>query len=145
MNAAVTRTASPKSHPKVIGDDLRAKAKSLLDQFVSQFGGVGIWGAVMSTVDGFDVAIAAMPEAEGTKISAMASSISAIGDMAVQEVGTGKHHQCITIEGVDGYIFILNVSCSAGPMILSIVASKEAMLGKLMYYARQVVEKMMEA
>lgn len=145
MNAAAARTASPKSSPKSIDNDLRAKAKSLLEQFVNQFGGVGVWGAVISTVDGFDVAMASMPEAEGTKLSAMASSISAIGDMAVQEVGTGKYHQCITIEGADGYIFILNISCSAGPMILSIAASKEAMLGKLMYYARQVVEKMTKA
>lgn len=123
-------------------DALRARAKSLLGDFVSQFGGLGVMGAVIATVDGFDIATAAMSTEEGTKLSALSSSVSAIGDMATLEVGTGNHHQSITIEGDDGYIVILSIPHAVSPLILSVAASKEAMLGKLMYYARKVAEDM---
>ncbi|MDR1936401.1 MAG: roadblock/LC7 domain-containing protein [Candidatus Accumulibacter sp.] len=145
MNTVVLSDPSPEPSPQLIGDDLRAKAASVLERFVDQFGGVGVRGAVISTADGFDIAMTAMPEAEGTKLSALSSSISAIGDMATLEVGIGNNHQSITIEGGDGYIFILNIPSAACPMILSVAASKEIMLGKLMYYARLVVEGMAEA
>jgi predicted regulator of Ras-like GTPase activity (Roadblock/LC7/MglB family) len=135
--------ASPNPSPK-ISADTRAKAARLLQQFVSEFDGIGVKGAVISTVDGFDVAMAAIPETDGSRLSALSSSISAIGDMATLEIGTGKHHESITIEGDNGYVFILNVPVPGTPMILSIAATKEAMQGKLMYYAKQVARKMIE-
>jgi predicted regulator of Ras-like GTPase activity (Roadblock/LC7/MglB family) len=128
-----------------VSKTLRAKAEHVLMLFVSKFGEVGVNGAVISTTDGFDVAVVAMSEEEGTKFSALSSSFSAIGDMAIREVGRGDRHQSIIIESENGYIFLMDIRHPDCPMILGVTASKEAMLGKLMYYAKQVVEKMSEA
>ncbi|MDR2625701.1 MAG: roadblock/LC7 domain-containing protein, partial [Zoogloeaceae bacterium] len=113
---------SPNPSPKIPAET-RAQAARLLQQFVSEFDGIGVKGAVISTVDGFDVAMAAIPETDGSRLSALSSSISAIGDMATLEIGIGKHHESITIEGDNGYVFILNVPVQEIPMILSIAAT----------------------
>jgi predicted regulator of Ras-like GTPase activity (Roadblock/LC7/MglB family) len=133
-------------HPfQLVNEELRNKAKLLLQVLVEKFGGAGVNNAVISTADGFDIAVESMSKEEGTKLSALSSSISAIGHMAVKEVGTGNRHQSILIEGEDGYLLIMDISYPGCPLTMSITASKEAMLGKLIYYAKQVVSKMSEA
>jgi predicted regulator of Ras-like GTPase activity (Roadblock/LC7/MglB family) len=131
--------------PQLVSEALRAKVGHTLESFVKSLIDVGVSGAVVATVDGFEIAVAAMSDEEGAKISAMSSSISAIGNMAVTEVSAGSHHRSITIESDNGYIFFMNVQHPECPMILSVVASREAVLGKLIYYARQVVEQMSKA
>jgi predicted regulator of Ras-like GTPase activity (Roadblock/LC7/MglB family) len=134
----------PEHSPQLVSKELRSKASILLKVFVEKFGGVGVKNAVISTADGFDVAVEAMSEEEGAKLSALSSSISAIGQMAVREVGAGDRHQSIAIESDGGYIFIMDINYPSCPLILSVTASKEAMLGKLIYYAKQLVVKMSE-
>jgi predicted regulator of Ras-like GTPase activity (Roadblock/LC7/MglB family) len=142
--AAKTHPEHP-PQPQLVSKKLRSKAGLLLKLFVEKFGGVGVKNAIISTADGFDVAVEAMSAEEGAKLSALSSSISAIGQMAVKEVGAGERHQSIAIESDEGYIFIMDIHYPGCPLILSITASKEAMLGKLIYYAKQVVAKMSEA
>jgi predicted regulator of Ras-like GTPase activity (Roadblock/LC7/MglB family) len=134
-----------------VSDSLRIRAERVLEAFVGKFGGVGVNGAVIATVDGLDVAVATLPGEGGAKLSsmssslsAMSSSISAIGDLVATEIGAGSHHRSITIESDNGYMFIMSIRHPDSPMVLSVTASKEAMLGKLVYYAKQVVVKMIE-
>ncbi|MDR3159737.1 MAG: roadblock/LC7 domain-containing protein [Zoogloeaceae bacterium] len=144
VNPAEKKTSSSgKRRP--VNKELCAKAGYILGLFVEKLGGIGVKSAVIATTDGFDVASVAMSEEEGAKLSALSSSISAIGDMAIKEIGIGVSHQSITIESESGYIFIMDIRHPNCPMVLSIAASKDAVLGKLIYYARQVVAKMIEA
>jgi predicted regulator of Ras-like GTPase activity (Roadblock/LC7/MglB family) len=141
-----TKDNDPFEHdaPQQVNEELRTKAKYILQMFVEKLHDMGIKSAVIATSDGFDVAAVAMSEAEGTRLSALSSSISAIGDMAVKEIGTGNYHQSITIESESGYIFIMDIRNPKCPMILSVATTKDAVLGKLMYYAKQMVAKMIE-
>jgi predicted regulator of Ras-like GTPase activity (Roadblock/LC7/MglB family) len=131
--------------PQLVDEELRNKARLLLQVLVEKFGGAGLGNAVISTTDGFDIAVESMSKEDGSKLSALSSSISAIGHMAVKEVGTGDHHQSILIEGENGYLLIMDIPYPGCPLTMSITASKEAMLGKLIYYAKQLVSKMSEA
>jgi predicted regulator of Ras-like GTPase activity (Roadblock/LC7/MglB family) len=131
--------------PQQIGKTLCARIGVTLKSFVKTLESVGVNGAVVATLDGFEIAVAAVSSEEGKKLAAMSSSISAIGDMVVMEVNAGSHHRSITIESDNGYIFFVTVPHPECRMILSVIASKEAMLGKLFYYAKQVVEKMCAA
>ncbi|MDR3353245.1 MAG: roadblock/LC7 domain-containing protein [Zoogloeaceae bacterium] len=144
MNSTQTSNDPFEQSPSLVSDELRAKAKYILKLFVEKLHDMGIRSAVIATKDGFDVAAVAMSEAEGTKLSALSSSISAIGDMAVKEIGTGNFHQSITIESESGYIFIMDIHNPRCAMILSVATSKDAVLGKVTYYAKQVVAKMSE-
>ena len=144
MNSTKKVNDLPGNSPQLVTGEIRTKAKYMLKLFVHQLEGAGVNGAVITTIDGFEVAAIAMSEEESNKLSAMSSSISAIGEMAVAEANAGTHYQSITIESDSGYIFIVNIRYPGCPMLLSVVASKEAMLGKLIYYAKHVVEKMCE-
>ena len=130
------------SQSLLVTDELRHGAERLLQLLVQKLSGVK--GAVITTSDGFEVAVQVVSDTDGAKLSAMASSISAIGNMAVQETGLGEVHQSITIEGDEGYIFIMDIHHPKCPMILNIITSKSAVLGQVVYYARHIVNKLSE-
>ena len=126
-----------------VSDALRDDARGLLQSFVQKINGMK--GAVIATSDGFEVAQDIMSGADGAKLSAMASSISAIGNMVTQETDTGDRHRCIVIEGEQGYILIMDIPHSSCPMILNVITSKSAVLGQVIYHAKQVVGELSDA
>ncbi len=123
-----------------ITEDLRENAELLLQYFMRKINGAK--GAVIATSDGFEVAANIMSDVDGAKLAAMASSISAIGNMTVQETGMGSEHRCIVVEGDAGYIVIMDVAHPSCPMILNAITSKTAVLGQVIYYAKYVVRKL---
>ncbi len=127
---------------QLVSKETRSRASALLQFLVQKLNGVK--GAVVTTGDGFEVAVSAGSEADAAKLSAMASSISAIGSMAVQESNVGKQHESITIESDEGYIFIMDIHHPTCPMILSVVTTKSALLGQVIYYSKHVVKKLSE-
>ncbi|UYZ82872.1 roadblock/LC7 domain-containing protein [Entomomonas sp. E2T0] len=100
----------------------------------------GIESAILTTEDGFEVAVESVGEVDSSKLAAMASSMSAISNMSVSESNLGTHYQSLIIESDRGYIVIMDVACDKFPMILNIVASKNTVLGQLLYHARGVVD-----
>lgn len=125
---------------QLVSEELRKNSDHLLKLLIQKLSGVK--GAVITTGDGFEVAVNVVSDTDGAKLAAMASSISAIGNMAVQETDLGSRHSSITIEGEDGYIFIMDIPNPSCPMILNVITSKSAVLGQVIYYAKHIVNKL---
>ncbi|AWM80402.1 diacylglyceryl transferase [Gammaproteobacteria bacterium ESL0073] len=101
----------------------------------------GIESAVLTTEDGFEVAFKSIDNAvDPSKLAAMASSLSAISNMSIFETNLGTEYNSIIIESDKGYIVIMDIDNEAFPMILNVVASKNAVLGQILYHTRAVVE-----
>lgn len=100
----------------------------------------GIESAILTTEDGFEVAVESIGEVDSSKLAAMASSLSAISNMSVSETDLGTQYHSIIIESDRGYIVIMDIAYETFPMILNIVASKNAVLGQILYHARSVVD-----
>ena len=104
----------------------------------------GAVSAVLSTVDGFAVAAKTDTEEQGARVAAMASSISAICSVVGEETEVGAH-QSITIQSENGYVVMVQVAHAVQPMILNLVANKTAVLGQMIYFARQAANQLAEA
>lgn len=96
----------------------------------------GAVSAVLSTVDGFAVAARTETAEQGSRLAAMASSISAICSVVGEETQVGAH-QSISIESDNGYVVMVHIAHAVQPMILNLVADKTAVLGQMIYFARQ--------
>lgn len=96
-----------------------------------------ITAAVVATADGFEVASA---QAEGrmsaTRLSALASSLLALGQAALRELsmaGSGS----VLIENAMGKIMLVDVRREHLPVVLCVVADEMAMTGKVLWAAKQ--------
>lgn len=96
----------------------------------------GTVSALIATADGFQVASNISDTAQVAKISAMASSIAAIGSVVGEESKTGAH-KSITIEAENGFVVMVDIAHTTTPMILTVVTNKSAVLGQLLYAARE--------
>lgn len=86
--------------PKALPGAVTAVAQEHADAIVSQL--AGITAVVIATVDGFDVASSHRREIDAPRIAALASSISAIGEVVSAEASLGAA-RCITIETEGGF------------------------------------------
>ncbi|UYZ82877.1 roadblock/LC7 domain-containing protein [Entomomonas sp. E2T0] len=120
--------------PKV----LKVSADKLLKELVEADNGIET--ALVTTEDGFSVAIHSTEQVESSKLAAMASSLSAIGNLSVEETNTGTKYHSMIIESDNGYVLIMDICHEAFPMILNIVASKKAILGRVIHSAKSVVD-----
>lgn len=112
-----------KKRAEIAADELMANVKGLL-------------AVMVSSEDGFEVAARVENAAQVTRLSAMASSLSALGALAGQESNLGDCDK-VMVEAKDGMIVILQVRRLGYPMVLSAIASKSAVVGQLLYFAKQ--------
>lgn len=96
----------------------------------------GAVAVVVSTADGFEVASRARDAAQSSRLSAMASSIAAIGAVIGEETFSGACRG-IFIEADKGQIVMVEIRHPAHVLILTIVADERALLGAVTYSARQ--------
>jgi predicted regulator of Ras-like GTPase activity (Roadblock/LC7/MglB family) len=104
----------------------------------------GAVAAVVSTADGFDIASRLENTSDAAKLAAMASSITAICSVVGEESEVGAH-ESISIEFEKGYVVMIHVAHAAYPMILSVVASKTAVLAQMVYFTKQAAQQLGEA
>jgi len=100
----------------------------------------GIRGCVISTEDGFMVA-AHMHHENAARLSAMSSSIAALGVVAGEENQLGKCTS-IVVETEEGAIVIAQAHRPNVTLVLSLIANKDAVLGQLLYAARDAAQKL---
>jgi uncharacterized protein len=112
-----------------------AAVNTLMDQVK------GIKAAVVSTEDGFEVASRVENTAQVARLSAMASSLAALGALAGEESQLGVCDS-LTMEAEGGFIAILQVRLAEASLILSVVTGRDAVLGQVLYFARQAVQSM---
>lgn len=125
--------ASLREHP-----ELPKHCRSALDWFVSQTSGVT--AALVATTDGFEVCSIMHRAVSAEKISAMTSSILALGDAVL---GEASHNGCenVVIESKSGLVLMLAVRDARQELLLSVVADKNAMLGQVLWAARKCCER----
>lgn len=104
----------------------------------------GSRAAVISTEDGFEVACHVENTAEVARLSAMASSIAALGAMAGEESGIGRCDN-VVIAGEGGHIVMRQIRRDDISLVLSVVASREAIVGQMLYFSRQAARTMEHA
>lgn len=106
---------------------------------LQQFGETspGVQVAVLSSADGFEVAAFHSPGAAtaAARVAAMSSSITALGDAITRETGLNGSRNLI-IESDNGAIVLLALKEARPALALAIVANKQAILGHLLWSAR---------
>jgi uncharacterized protein len=113
--------------------DLTHRAKQVEQQLLEQINDPHA-AVIIATEDGFDLGHAHAPRAqvEPGRLAAMASSTSAIGDVVGRETGLGTT-QCLVAEMSDGYVVMRSARYGATRVVLTAMASRQAVLGLLMH------------
>jgi predicted regulator of Ras-like GTPase activity (Roadblock/LC7/MglB family) len=117
-------------------ESLLSDAQAAIDLVLAEVRSVK--AVVISTGDGFEVAARVEDATQITRMSAMASSLSALGALAGEENGLGNCKNMI-IESESGMLVILQVQRGADTFILSVIAGSDAVVGQILFFAKQAV------
>lgn len=118
----------------VIAPTLRQAADTATEQLMRDINGAR--AVLVSTEDGFEVSARVENTAQVARLSAMASSLAALGAMAGEEsqLGTCKS---LVMEADGGFIAIVQVRRSDVTLILSVVTGSSAVVGQVLYFSKQ--------
>lgn len=112
-----------------IAPDISAAARAAVAQLTELSGIVAV---VVATADGFDVASAVTRDVDAARVAAMASSISAIGAVVVQEGGlAGCRH--VTVGASDGFVHVASVARDDVQLVINVIANSSAVLAQVAY------------
>jgi predicted regulator of Ras-like GTPase activity (Roadblock/LC7/MglB family) len=121
-----------------LGDGYVATCEEALQKLLRDL--LSVTAAVVATGDGFEVAsVQADGQMSATRLSALASSLLALGQAALRELsmtGSGS----VLIEKPMGKILLVDVRRERLPVVLCVVADAGAMTGKLLWAARQCAD-----
>lgn len=121
---------------------LQRACDTALDNLMEQV--KGIKAVVISTEDGFEVCARVENTAQIARLSAMASSLAALGAMAGEESQLGICHS-VVMEAAEGHIAILQVRRDDLSLIISVVTGRDAIVGQVLYYSRQTATALQTA
>lgn len=91
---------------------------------------------VVSTEDGFEVASRVENTAMVSRLSAMASSLAALGALAGEESQLGAC-ESLVMQSTGGFVVISQVPRSDVSLIISVIAGREAIAGQVLYCVKQ--------
>jgi predicted regulator of Ras-like GTPase activity (Roadblock/LC7/MglB family) len=94
-----------------------------------------VLGALVSTVDGFEVAANVRATASVKKLAAMTSSLLALAEAMSQESEVG-HCVDLVIEAGDGMVLMMDVPNEHRKLLLTVLCNKSATLGSVLWAAR---------
>lgn len=121
---------------------LTRAAEKAVDMVMSEI--KGIKASVVSTEDGFEVASRIQNTGEIGRLSAMASSMAALGAIAGEENQLGVCENLV-IQAAQGLIVVLQARRSDVTLVLSVVTSRDAIMGQLLYASRQAAKLLEDA
>lgn len=121
---------------------LQAAAEAVVQKLMREVRGVR--GCVVSTEDGFEVAAHAQGQGATARLSAMASSMAALGAIAGEENQLGDCSN-VVIEATGGFIVMLHARRADLTLVLSVVASSESILGQVLYVSREATRSLERA
>ena len=104
----------------------------------------GIKAVVVATEDGFEVAARVENTAQIARLSAMASSLAALGAMAGDESRLGLCHSLL-MEAADGFIAIVQVRRADVSLIVSVVTGRDAVIGQVLYFSKKAAATLQAA
>lgn len=117
---------------KALPGTVTAVAQEHANAIVSQLG--DITAVVIATVDGFDLASSHRREIDAARIAALASSISAIGEVVSAEARLGSA-RCTTIETDGGFAVTHRVRRPDVALVINVLAGPDAVLAQVKYRA----------
>lgn len=95
----------------------------------------GLKAVVVSTEDGFEVSAYTENTAQTSRLAAMASSLTALCNIAGEESKLGDCDHLI-ISAQNGHILMIQVPNQQTNMILSVIAGQDAIIGQAIYFLR---------
>lgn len=119
----------------VLDPHLRELATQAAAQLMREIKGVK--AVVVSTEDGFEVAAQVENTAQISRLSAMASSLAALGALAGEESRLGACDSLV-MEASHGFIAIVQIRRKEVTLILSVVTGRDAIIGQVLYFSKQV-------
>jgi uncharacterized protein len=103
----------------------------------------GAKAVVISTEDGFEVASQVENSTQTSRLSAMASSFSALGALVGEESQLGLCNNVI-IDATEGYILILQIRNPKLTLTMCVVAGKDSVIGQVLYFSKQAALSLTE-
>ncbi len=98
-----------------------------------------IRGALVSTIDGFEVAAQLPAEIGASKLSAMASSQLALAEALCAETRVNSCRN-IVVEADGGNILVMDIPNRRLRLLLTVVSSTDTTLGKLLWNIRECAD-----
>lgn len=120
---------------------LRNTCDKLIDELMMQVKGVK--AVVVASEDGFEVAARVQHTAQVSRLSAMASSLAALGAMAGAESQLGEC-QSMLMQADGGYIAIVQVRRPDVSLIISVITDQEAVVGQVIYASKKMAQTLRE-
>ena len=125
-----------------IAPHLKNACDRALDELMQEI--KGIKAVVVATEDGFEVSARVENTAQVARLSAMASSLAALGAMAGEESQLGVCHSLL-MEAADGYITIVQVRRADVSLIVSVVTGRDAVIGQVLYFSKKAAATLQAA
>ena len=125
-----------------IASHLKTACDRALDELMQEV--KGIKAVVVATEDGFEVAARVENTAQVARLSAMASSLAALGAMAGEESRLGVCHSLV-MEASEGFIAIVQVRRADVSLILSVVTGRDAVVGQVLYFSKKAAKALQDA
>ena len=125
-----------------ISPQLKTACDRALDELMQEI--KGIKAVVVATEDGFEVAARVENTAQIARLSAMASSLAALGAMAGEESQLGLCHSLV-MEAAEGFIAIIQVRRADVSLIVSVVTGRDAVIGQVLYFSKKAAKSLQDA
>ena len=126
----------------MIAANLKTACDRALDELMQEV--KGIKAVVIATEDGFEVAARVENTAQVARLSAMASSLAALGAMAGEESRLGMCHS-LMMEAAEGFIAIVQVRRADVSLIVSVVTGRDAVVGQVLYFSKKAAATLQAA
>lgn len=118
---------------------LHKAAQAAVDMLMHELKGVR--AVVIATEDGFELAGRMENNVEVARLSALASSLAALGALAGEESRLGACDNVI-IEAALGHLVMVQARHAEVDLIVSVVTSRDAVIGQVLYLSKQAAKKL---
>ena len=140
LNAAPATLAptSLRTHPEAA-----AHCDAALKWFMSHV--TGVTAALVATTDGFEIAAIRNQGFSLEKMSAMSSSMLALGGAVLREAQFANECQNVVIDGGKGLVVMLAVGEQRKELLLAVAADNSAMLGQVLWASRSCCDRIRQS
>lgn len=101
----------------------------------------GVHAVVIATADGFEVAAAHRRPVDVARISALASSIAAIGEVVSAEAALGRH-KSLLVDTENGFAVIHTVHRSDINLVINVIAGPDVLIGRVNYRTAEAARQL---
>jgi uncharacterized protein len=121
---------------------VKAAADAAVERLMRELKGVK--AVVIATEDGFELSARVENDAQVARLSALASSLAALGALAGEESHLGACDN-VTIEARHGHLVMVQARHDEIDLIVSVVTGRDAIIGQVLYLTKQVARTLREA